>query len=104
MEQEISPRLPWWRFLAVAAGAAAVTTVALVFVSVQLTPPCHPWCLTGLLYFPISAIGAAIVALAIAGYARRGPRGYLLGLLAGTVGYGAAWFYLMDGGGLRFMA
>ena len=105
MEQEISPRLPWWRFLAVAAGAAAVTTVALVFVSVQLTPPCGgPWCLTGLLYFPISAIGAAIVALAIAGYARRGPRGYLVGLLAGAVGYGAAWFYLLDAGRLLFTA
>jgi hypothetical protein len=65
-----------------------------------VSPPCHPWCLTGLLYFPISAIGAAIVALAIAGYARRGPLGYLLGLLAGAVGYGAAWFYLLDAGPL----
>src|SRR5688572_15631572 len=104
MQQVTSPRLPWWRFLAVATGAAAVTTVALVFVSVQLTPSCHPWCLTGLLYFPISAIGAAIVAVAISAYARRGARGYLLGLLAGAVGYGAAWFYLLEGGGSGFAA
>ena len=104
-EQPTGPRLAWWRFLANAAGAAAVTTVALVLVSVRLTPPCGgPWCLTGLLYLPISAVGAAIVALAIARYARRGSLGYLLGLLAGAIGYGAAWYYLLDGGLQRFMA
>lgn len=105
IDQPTEPRLAWWRLLADAAGGAAVTTVAIVFLSVRLTPTCDgPWCLTGLLYVPISAIGAAIVALGIAGYARRGPIGYLLGLLAGAAGYAASWYYLMDGGGLRFMA
>lgn len=57
-----------------------------------------------LLYPPISAVGAAIVALAIAGYARRGPLGYLLGFLGGAVGYGAAWLYLIEGGLRLFVA
>ena len=102
MEQETSPPVASWRFVAVAAGAAAVVTIVLVFVSYQLTPSCGgPWCLTGLLYFPISAIGAAIVALVVARSARRS---YLVGLLAGVGGYAAAWFWLLEGGGLRLMA
>jgi hypothetical protein len=94
-----APRLAWWSLFVVAAVGAALVTAALVLVSAALTPPCPgPWCLYVLLYLPISGLGSAGAAVVIAAYARRGVGGYVLALLAGAAGYGAAWWWLINAG------
>lgn len=83
-------------------AATLVVTLGLTYGMVLLTPPCPgPWCLYVLVYLPVSAVGAAIAALVVGAYARRGFRGYVLALLAGVVGYGVAWVILSGGAMLR---
>ena len=87
MQQITTPRLGLAPLFLIATVVIAVETLTMVWVMVGLTPPCPgPWCLHILLYLPLSAIGAAIVALVIGWWARHGGRGYLVSLLAGVAG------------------
>ena len=82
--------------LLLAAVAAGLTTFGLVYVMDLMTPPCGgPFCFYALLWLPVSAVGAAAVALVVAWYARRGGSGYAGALIAAVPGFAVAWYLLI---------
>jgi hypothetical protein len=98
MQERRAPRLGLAMLFFTWTVAITIATLAMVWVMVQLTPPCPgPWCLYALIYLPISAVGAAILAIVMGRWARLGGRGYVVSLLAGVAGYAAAWFYILRG-------
>ena len=93
-------RLGWLPFLVLGVVMSAAAALLVFMVMDPLIPCGDEFCFNRLVILPISAIGAGIVALALAAYARLGARGYVAALATGVVGFVVA-LEIISGGRLR---